>query len=84
MVVKKKIAGAAPQPPRDRKPTPPGDGGVDDNARSSALADSWLARMDGEKITPRRVGETGVGDGGGDGALAFTSVVAIPSGRGRV
>ena len=54
--------------------SPPGDGGVDDNVRSSALADSWPTRTDGEKITPRQVGETGAGDGGGDGALAFTSL----------
>ena len=43
------------------------------------MADSWLARMDGEKITPRRVGETGAGDGGGDVALAITPTGATPS-----
>ena len=44
--------------------------------RSSAMADSWLARTDGENITPpRRVGEAGVGDDDGEGA--------VPSGTGR-
>ena len=71
--MKKKIVGDDPQPPQVRNP--PCGGGVDDNVHSSAMEDSWLARMDGEKITPRLVGEAGVDDDDGDGA--------VPSGKGR-
>jgi hypothetical protein len=47
------------------------------------MADSWPARTDGEKITPRLVGETGACGGDGDGAVACTTAGTTPSGMGR-
>ena len=59
--------------------TPPGVEGVEDKARSSAMADSWSALTDEEKITPRRVGEAGAGDGGAKATCTGTSACANSS-----
>ena len=59
--------------------TPPGVEGVEDKARSSAMADSWSALTDGEKITPRLEGEAGAGDGGAEAARTGTSACANSS-----